>query len=329
MEAEASVKRINNLHGKRLLAFLIEKLRKHPDVVGVTTSRRIRDGKELAEECITIFVKAKVHTELLPAQRKLPRYFNLRNKDGSIDRTKRIYTDIIQIGQVKSIAAGGSGIIVLGENGTITMAFQTDGDQFLLSNRHVLAPHIDQQQAVVQIRDDSGLVSVATLNSYFQTEQENGKEFIDAGLAKVEASSQTLIQIYAIKNGASSLSIKKMRTLKSRETGNFWFSGSQSGVRSGTIMDILVGGGAWKVEYAHLGVILVDRLYALKVSAIQGDSGAPVYETSSDGTATLVGIVVATAQDNNTGTNLVLFHSIVDVENGFKRLLKKQTFSFL
>jgi hypothetical protein len=320
---------MNNSLGKHTLAFLVKKLKKHPDVMGVTTSRKIRGGQELTEECITIFVKDKIPKEKLSPKRKIPQYFYQRNRDGSIDRTKRLYTDVVQIGYVKPLVAGGSTIIVDGENGTLTMAFHFNSVDYILSNRHVLAPKINQRNATVQTRTDTGLVNIASLSSYFQTPEENGNTFIDAAIAKVDASNQSLIPINEIQDISSSLSIKKIRALKNRESGVFWFSGGRSGVRSGAIMDILAGGGSWKIEYDLLGEFFVDKLYALRVSAIQGDSGSPVYEKISNDVVTLVGIVVAIAQDDSTGSNFVLFHSIVDVENGFKKLLNTASFSFL
>ena len=208
------MKRINNLQGKRALALLKIKLRKHPDVVGVTTSRRIRGGQELTEECITIFVKEKLPIEKLSAKRKLPQYLYHRNKDGSIDRAKRIYTDVVQIGHVKASAAGGSGVTVNGENGTMTMAFHFNAGDYILSNRHVLAPNINQRNATVQTRTDTGLVNIASLSFYFQTPDENGNTFIDAAIAKVDASNQSLIRVHEIRDTSASLSIKKLRALK-------------------------------------------------------------------------------------------------------------------
>lgn len=321
--------RINILHGKRLLNFLKEKLQKHPDVVGITISRKITGDRETRNECITIFVKQKKTLEELSARRRLPRYFNQRHKDSTVNRKKRICTDIVQIGEVKALAAGGSGIIVLGENGTITMAFNYSNSDYILSNRHVLAPTKNAQNLKVKVRTDSGLIDIASLDTYFKIIDENGTDFLDAALAKVVSTNEDFVQIHKIIEADSTVEINRTRALKSRENGSFIISGSRSLVRSGSLFDIQEGGGVWKVDYDHLGTFFVDRLYALKVSASKGDSGSPVYEKDRNGTISLVGIVVAIATDDISGVNLTLFHSIKDIENGFKKIIGKPEFSFI
>jgi hypothetical protein len=325
-------KRSIHRNDRLVLESLKSQLLKHRDVIGVTTGHRVRKGQELPEECITVFVTKKHPPSRLRAGRRLPSYFLARHKDGSVNRKRRIYTDIVQIQRVKPLTAGGFGLNVLGDDGTMTMAFRRNGLQsgeYLLSNRHVLVPRVNQSANAVDMRIQGQLVAIASVDSYFQVPAEGGNTFLDAGLALLNNSAQGVVQVLKILEGVTSINIIGTRQLGDRENGTFWISGSRSLVRSGSLWDRVQGGGAWIVDYRHLGTLSLQRLYALKVATIHGDSGAPIYEKDATGNAILVGIAVAIATDPSTGRKLTLFHSITDIESGFRSLLNDPQFVFV
>lgn len=321
---------------KRAFAQLKRDLMRHPDVVGVATGYRVRKGQATGEKCVTVFVRRKRQRGRIPFRRRIPRFYLGRNADGSSNRRVRVYTDVVQIGRARALAderAGGTRIFVQGRSGTLTFVFadvQRDGEINLLSNRHVFAPRLHAAGSrEVATRLDGEVRQIGDLSDFFGFEEEGGAKFFDAALARLRPEVAGAVALRTIvEPGGTYRRITRIRALRDRETGSFWRA-SEAGIQEGRLWDRLSGGGAWNIEYPHLGERAVHGVYGLRAFASEGDSGAPIYERLEDGTVILVGIVVGVGEDEESGRKITLFHSISDIEKGFRALLKRPTFRFL
>lgn len=315
-------------------------LTKHPDVVGVTAGYRLRKGRKTREECLTVFVLKKKPKSRVSKKRRIPHYLCGRNRDGTVNRMARVYTDIVQIGKARPLQsklAGGGRIFVQGNSGTTTFTFEalsSSTQTFLLSNRHVLAPKKNpnpQQKIRIRYRLQGNLVLVGKLSHYFPFRSEvayTGIEFRDAALGLLNVTGQHHARNLTISKLTGNVwRIKAIRP--PRQNRLYWLRGASSGLQNGTLWDRLPNGGSWNVDYGpQFGALTVNRVFGLEARSRKGDSGAPIFE-KTDGDATLAGIALAFATDSQTGRTITLFHSILDVEKSFAKLLGQNQFRFL
>lgn len=304
---------------------------KFPNVLGVSTGIKRIGGKEVNQECVTIFVRSKIPLRNLSRRERIPKYFNARLSDGTADRSVRILTDVVQVGTVQAAAINGGEGIITQEQGTMTLAFtygDSDKKNWLLSNRHVLAPRINNVgSSKVKARIDGTLVELGSLIAFCRTKEEGSNfPFFDAALAELTSKAISLVNLKTIKEPSQISTIVSKRALRARENGFFHICGSKSQLRTGKIWDVIPMSSTWKIEYQHLGTIEVDRLCAISTVVKKGDSGAPVYERLTDGNLCLVGILVGFAEDLQSGQGLALFHSIIDVENALKTVINDPFF---
>jgi hypothetical protein len=251
-----------------------------------------------------------------------------------VDRGIRVYTDVVQMGRIKSLAGapqrGGDGLYLQGRAGTQTLAFERGEALLVLSNRHVLAPRLDASgERGVRLDAGPDAPVVADTTTFMRLAEEGGAGFRDAALAEVRPAHRARFVPRRVRSGADdTVPVLGVRPLRSRERQRFHLSGYRSRFRSGTLWDRLSGGGTWLVEYPFLGDRVVDGVYGLKARTRGGDSGSPIYALEADG-VTLVGIAVAVAVDAKSGENITLFHSITDVELRLRDVLGDPGFKLI
>jgi len=93
------------------------------NVVGVSVGSKFTGGRrEPGSRCVQFFVSRKVPVEDL--RRPLPRYVYLRTRDGALDRSERLRTDVIELRNLRVCCGAGSKVARVGGEGTVTLMFR-------------------------------------------------------------------------------------------------------------------------------------------------------------------------------------------------------------
>lgn len=115
--------------------------------------------------CIQFYVRRK-HRNPAPEAR-LPRFVHPRAADGRTDRSRRIPTDVIELGRIRPASGNGLEIVARGEAGTATLVFQNriPGDRrpYLLTCAHVVGDLRTPVPVDPRIEDRSGKPLAVTL----------------------------------------------------------------------------------------------------------------------------------------------------------------------
>lgn len=118
----------------------IRNYRHYPNVCGVSFGSKFSDGIiDPVQSAIQFFVTEKVPLEDL--KKKLPRFVYARYSDGSLDRNRKLVTDVIELVNLELCCAAGDEIASGGVNGTATLIFQNktiDDRTLVLTCSHVL-----------------------------------------------------------------------------------------------------------------------------------------------------------------------------------------------
>jgi hypothetical protein len=159
-------------------------------VVGVGVGTKFKKDAALPRTmAVQFYVVEKKH---LPIRRdkRLPRYMFLRSKDGSIDRTRRITTDVIEVGIPRAACLSGERVHSLNDTGAISLLFHNKTDsnsnQYVLTCSHVVGdlrsspPHPDRVEA------DCGGGHEPFATTIFSSTPSGGKISFDAALARVQ-----------------------------------------------------------------------------------------------------------------------------------------------
>lgn len=126
-----------------------------PDVCAVSVGAKYKNGeREENVTAIQFFVTEKRPLEEL--SRPLPKFVFPRNETGDIDRSSRIYTDVIELKNLELCCAAGDVIQVVGggPSGGVAMIFQNktgDLGHYLLTCSHVVG-NLDEAPAPAIVR---------------------------------------------------------------------------------------------------------------------------------------------------------------------------------
>jgi hypothetical protein len=112
--------------------------RRYPNVVGVAAGTKYVSGVALDRLCVQFFVTRKLSDISTP----LPAYVFARGPRGRVDRTRRLPTDVIEVGRPRLACTAGSTIEGIGNRGTITLLFRNRdrdkaGSFYLLTCAHL------------------------------------------------------------------------------------------------------------------------------------------------------------------------------------------------
>lgn len=107
-------------------------------VLDVGVGVRFRAGRRCdGDLCVQFCVSRKLRH---PGARRLPRFVYARRRDGTLDRRRRIPTDVVAVRDARFACAAGTRLDAPGEAGTLTLLFRnrTDGASYLLTCAHVV-----------------------------------------------------------------------------------------------------------------------------------------------------------------------------------------------
>lgn len=105
----------------------IKNYRSYPNVCGVSYGSKFSDGVlNLEQSALQFFVTRKEPDSSL--KRSLPRFVYARNMDGSLDRSNKIPTDVIDLVDLELCCSAGDEIASSGVDGTTTLIFENKAD---------------------------------------------------------------------------------------------------------------------------------------------------------------------------------------------------------
>lgn len=118
----------------------IENYGSYPNVCGVSYGSKFSDGIiDPNRSAVQFFVTSKKPESAL--KRSLPRFVYARNPDGSLDRSEKIATDVIDLVDLELCCAAGDQIASSGVDGTTTLIFENKanlGQILVLTCSHVV-----------------------------------------------------------------------------------------------------------------------------------------------------------------------------------------------
>ena len=93
----------------------------YPNVIGVGTGLKYVGGRARDLLCVQFYVRRKVAR---PGEGRLPRFVWARRRDGSIVRSRRVPTDVIELRRLGFACRSGEPVEALGEAGALTLLFR-------------------------------------------------------------------------------------------------------------------------------------------------------------------------------------------------------------
>lgn len=264
---------------------------RHPNVLGVAAGTKYKKRRPQKELCVQFFVREKRKE---PKSRPLPK-FVYSMKDGQIDRSVKICTDVIKVRKVHLGGGAGSRLKALGSTGSITLFFRNRAENsesayYVLTCSHVVgnltrSPPVDDEIDCPDCNKTSpfGLVVKNT------TARGEFLEY-DIALARltddaVEALGPDMLRKLDGKvDGEAIVLTDVMKTSEIRPPLRVDCQLARSGSRRGNVRSFA---GTFVVELRGRK-LQVRNLFGLDVAVAPGDSGGIVYSEER-----AVGLMVA------------------------------------
>src|SRR5436190_15460294 len=137
-------------HGNIIFAkhAALKRYRNYPNVIGIgigTKFKRDRSRRKIIRKlsgikCIQFFVKKKPGT--IRQRWALPKFVFGRSKDGALQYSSKIPTDVIEVGAIRRVCSAGSQVDSNTEHGLMSLIFVNKANKakklFLLSCAHVI-----------------------------------------------------------------------------------------------------------------------------------------------------------------------------------------------
>jgi len=154
---------------------------RHPDVVGVGRGIKLTAGKATEHrDAVHFYVRRKRRHP----NRPLPRFVYARNADGSVDRSRKIPTDVIEVGEVRFACGAGSRVDnTCGNVGTASLIFRNKapaGGMYLVTCAHVARGNDEMVCDCCPQINPGGKVA-------FRAEASNGTLEYDVAIAELDA----------------------------------------------------------------------------------------------------------------------------------------------
>ncbi|HKD70230.1 MAG TPA: hypothetical protein VKB84_25560 [Candidatus Binataceae bacterium] len=258
---------------------------KHPDVIGVAVGTKLTGGQATKEHgAIHFYVRKKRPNP----KRPLPRFVFARNLDGSVDRSRKIPTDVIEIGTVRFACGAGSRLDNTNGNvGTACLLFRNKapaGGMFVVTCAHVARGSAELLCDCCPAINPAGKVA-------FQAAPAGGGLQFDIAIAGIDTKcSQSDLMV----DGAGV-----------NLTGFMDRSEIKPGLNVDCALPVSLVSNANVYSYAgavQVGDLLVDNAFLLAAAVMPGDSGGLLYSGSL-----AVGMVFALAS-----RGWAFFHPIED-----------------
>jgi hypothetical protein len=113
---------------------------RYPNVIGVGVGTKFSNGRP-AGDLLTIHFYVRKKLSRISKPKTLPRFVYLRKRNGSVDYSKKVATDVIELKHLKFACKSGTEIGVIGETGTLTLLFRNKSlrqeEYYLITCAHV------------------------------------------------------------------------------------------------------------------------------------------------------------------------------------------------
>lgn len=260
----------------------------YPNVIGVGIGLKFVNNQMLEEKlCIQFYVRRKISDSQI-TKKKLPKFVYRRFKNGSIDYSNKIITDVILLNNLCFTCKAGTVVDVIGESGALTLVFKNKiGNQstyYALTCAHVAGNVLHTPPINPSMESSCCQSSTIFATTVVNSTDENRRLAYDIALAKIsdECSPQPELEI----NGSTTkiesfLPSEEIRVSMTLEC-NFPVS---------NIISAMVSGRRTSLPIALDGVLFtVENLFKIDQEPLKGDSGSLLFDGSS-----AVGILVARA----------------------------------
>jgi hypothetical protein len=262
-----------------------------PNVVGIGIGTKYVHRNATDEHLsIQFFVARKMPRRKVSVGHRLPSYLYGRSADGSIDRSYRVITDVIEVGKVRATCGSGSPIESLGQIGAITLLFRNKkrpSESFLLSCAHVAGDLISQIPVSNELHSDCRRRQRPFARTVLAATAENGELSYDIALGRLESSLPANEDLRVETRPPTRLS----RFLPREEITAPLLCNCAFPVSNVPTAAIVSFAGQVRVEYP-IGELVVRDAFVLGASISGGDSGGLVFVDDA-----AVGIVFASSPD--------------------------------
>ncbi len=266
-----------------------ERFRGRRNVIDVGVGLKFEAGVPVGDGlCIQFCVTRKIRT---PGRSRLPRYVYARRRDGSVDRRRRISTDVVVVRDARFTCAAGNRLDAPGEFGTETLLFRNQGDglYYLVTCAHVAGDLSQSPPADPRIECaccPGAQFATTLLNSV----QQGGIVDWDIALARLEASCTPQ---HELRVEGSPVPLRRLRPQAEIIPGA-WVecATARSGAFPARIasdtraFDLVLDGTQYRVR----------NLMLMQAQPLPGDSGGLVYSGDE-----AIGILVGVAGDDAPG----------------------------
>ncbi len=274
---------------RRTAAACRRRYRGRGHVLDVGLGVKYRQGRRCDQGlCIQFCVSRKL---LRPGRRRLPRFVYARRSDGTLDRSRRIPTDVVVVRDARFACGAGTRLEAPGETGTLTLLFRNapDRDFYLLTCAHVAGSLEVSPPADPRLESDCcpGGTLATTIA---QSVAERGTVDWDVALARLETRCTPQPERRVDGKRAA------LRRLRATEAILPGAAVECATARSGRFAAVVASDARTLRVRLDRVVHRVSNLFLLEARPLPGDSGGLVFDGNE-----AVGILVAVAGGDPPG----------------------------
>ena len=258
----------------------------YANVIGVGAGIKYKRGKPTGSKiCIHFYVRKKIKP--VSPGKKLPGFVYERSDDGTIDYSRKLPTDVIELRRLKFACKSGSEIDVIGESGAINLVFKNRASNqngyFLLTCAHVAGDVLHSPPVDPAIRSSCCKKGGILANTLVNATHHSGVVDYDIALARItpECSPQPEHQVVdssvILERFMPSTDIRPGLSLDCAFPRSNIVSATVSSFR--TSLPLLLDGREYQV----------NNLYLINGRPRPGDSGGLLY-ADADAVGVLVGM---------------------------------------
>jgi hypothetical protein len=258
----------------------------YPNVISIGAGIKYKKHKPIGGKgCVHFYVRKKI--KRFDRHKRLPRFVYARLDDGTIEYSRKLLTDVIELKRLRFACKSGSEIDVIGESGAITLVFKNRAAEqsgyFMLTCAHVAGDVLHSPPVDPAIRSSCCKKGSILANTVVNSTQHGGVVDYDIALARItsECSPQPEHQVVdssvILKRFMSSTDIRPGLSLSCAFPKSNIVSATVSSFR--VSLPLRLDGREYRV----------NNLYLINQSPRPGDSGGLLYE-GADAVGILVGM---------------------------------------
>lgn len=276
-------------------------------VMAVTLGTKFVAGEPTGQRTSVQFLVRKKLGKRRVGKNRLPKFLLWRDSGGRTDRSRRVPTDVIEVGDIEPACGAGSKIRHRTLKGTATLYFRnkapSSNEHYLLTCAHNVGDLTARQPAHDTIKSPCEPAIVPFARTVISTVIENGRLTYDVALAEVEPGAVAHVRDLSIDRTPTGATVTHVSGLLPR-----------SAILPGTPVNVAFGAsrprpatvesfaGEVPVTYRS-GPAQVNNAFLLRTGVSGGDSGSLIYDDQGRG----VGIVFA-----RSTSGLGWFHPLED-----------------